>query len=78
MVIMMDKIISILLNSTYHAIQVKGDGWLLRDQGRSENPFITRNKRYELVERVPLRKHAISQYAVLQIRNKLCIPKNTN
>ena len=29
----------------------------MRDQGRSENPFITRNKRYELVERVPLRKH---------------------
>ena len=30
---------------------------LLRDQGRSENPVITRNKRYYLVERVPLRKH---------------------
>ena len=41
------------------ATQVKGveETTLLREQAHSENPFKTRSKRFELVEREPLRKH---------------------
>ena len=46
---------------------------LLRDQGHSENPVITRTKRYYLVERDPLRKRIVTptQYEVLHSRNTL-------
>ena len=63
---------------------------LPRDRGRSENPVITRNKRYYLVERDPLGKRIAfhnTQYCKLvvniksshmQISAKHYIPKNAN
>ena len=51
---------------------------LPRYQGHSENPFITRNKRYELVERDHLGKRPISHYAVLQVSTIHLIPRNSN
>lgn len=50
----------------------------MRDQGRSENPVMMRNKHHYLVKRVPLRKHAISQYALLQVSTIHYIPRNSN
>ena len=64
------------------ATRVKGgsrrESWGI--EGHSENPVITRNKRYYLVERDPLRTRAVSstQYAVLQISTIHNIPKNKN